>query len=142
MEYIGIIIMIIGFLFSLLEKDKKNKEKKQKQLARKSPTKTQENTGNKTIRPQAREQVVATSNIDSSLSELEQLKRQNASLQKKLKILERQQVINKATKFEKTANPKEESFFTKENIVDAVVFSEVLSAPRARVPHRTYKRSR
>ena len=78
------------------------------------------------------------------LSELERLQRENASLQKKIKMMEQQRnrgaqvpVLNKVVK-----GADSEGFFTKENIVQAVVFSEVLASPRSRNPHRASMQSK
>lgn len=76
--------------------------------------------------------------VEKPLSELERLQRENASLQKKINMMEKQRnrvvqgpIINKNQPLEES-----EGLFTKDNIVQAVVFSEVLASPRSRNPHR------
>ena len=71
------------------------------------------------------------------LSELERLQRENASLQKKIKMMEQQRTRGvQAPILNKEDKADAEGFFTKDNIIQAVVFSEVLASPRARNPHR------
>lgn len=136
MEILPIIIAVAAFLFSsVFDKSKKQVQKQNRPQAPKSvkPDVVREPTV--IAAPEKPKKVVK--NMEKPLSELERLERENASLQKKIIMMEQQR--NRGVRvpiLKKEASSDSEGFFTKDNIVQAVVFSEVLASPRARNPHR------
>ncbi|SLL32620.1 Uncharacterised protein [Mycobacteroides abscessus subsp. abscessus] len=136
MEILPIIIAVAAFLFSsVFDKSKKQAPKQTRPQAPKSvkPDVIREPTV--IAAPEKPKKIVQ--NVEKPLSELERLERENASLQKKIKMMEKQRNRGvQAPILKKEANVDSEGFFTKDNIIQAVVFSEVLASPRARNPHR------
>ncbi|HEO8418598.1 hypothetical protein [Niallia sp. FSL W8-0635] len=136
MEILPIIIAVAAFLFSsVFDKSKKQAPKQTRPQAPKSvkPDVIREPTV--IAAPEKPKKIVQ--NVEKPLSELERLERENASLQKKIKMMEKQRNRGvQAPILKKEANADSEGFFTKDNIIQAVVFSEVLASPRARNPHR------
>lgn len=134
MEYISIIAIIVGVLFSLFEKNGKNKKK--------IPTPTSIPTKSQSLPSLFEEKKIDVPiEIPASISEVETiatrgqseldiLKQEKKMLEKKLRILEHQTKVMKinSSSSEKKAN----GVFTKNNVVDAIIFSEVLSKPRGR----------
>ncbi|MGO5011228.1 hypothetical protein ACTQ5K_04955 [Niallia sp. Sow4_A1] len=139
MEFIGIIIAVAAFLFSSLFDNSKKQAPKPKSPQIPKPVKTERNRESTVLRvpEKAKKAVEKAVEKENPLSELERLHRENASLQKKIKMMEKQRsrgVQSPLPKKEDSADA--EGLFTKDNVIQAVVFSEVLSAPRARNPHR------
>ncbi|WP_400242466.1 hypothetical protein AB3U99_15885 [Niallia sp. JL1B1071] len=141
MEILPIIIAVAAFLFSsVFDKSKKQAPRQTRPQAPKSvkPDVVREQTV--IIAPEKPKKVVK--HVEKPLSELERLERlerENASLQKKIKMMEQQRnrgVQAPILKKEANLDSDSEGFFTKDNIIQAVVFSEVLASPRARNPHR------
>jgi cell shape-determining protein MreC len=136
LEILPIIIAVAAFLFSsVFDKSKKQAPKKTRPQAPKSvkPDVVREPTV--IAAPEKPKKIVQ--NVEKPLSELERLERENASLQKKIKMMEKQRNRGvQAPIFKKETNADSEGFFTKDNIIQAVVYSEVLASPRARNPHR------
>jgi hypothetical protein len=144
LEYISIIIVVIGFLFSLFQKE--NKQTKQQTQTKPSMKRTvpapveipREIIVPDQVSNRAKEYVEIA---DKARAEVEALRREKNSLEKKIRMLDQKQKVSIATaKPNQTPVKKEGRLFTKENLVEAVIFSEVLSAPRARNPHRANKR--
>lgn len=141
MEYISIIAIVVGVLFSLFEKSGKQKKK--------TPTPT---PAKKTFSSSFSEEKRKTTlkEISTPVSELETIKSQGKMeldklikekkrLEKKLQLLEQQtQQDEKALplSYEKSAG-----VFTKNNAVDAIIFSEVLSPPRSKRSAKGYRRN-
>lgn len=160
MEFIGIIIAVVGFLFSYLENEKKKKkqnekpnQKPSKELNQKSnekpkkppiiidnPFKTLEKTDNTTLENIRSFLGNEEKKQDTSSQEIEDLKRQNERLKKKLKLIE-QQRLSYSKVADTSPEASKSNLFTKDNAVEAIVFSEVLSAPRAKSPHYSYRKS-
>ncbi|MFT8320505.1 MAG: hypothetical protein ABF649_06330 [Bacillus sp. (in: firmicutes)] len=132
MEYISIVAIVVGFIFSLLKKEKTSRSN--------NPS-----TQQKDIHAPARKMVVAEipavvqtqeNLIERELTELEKLKKEKALLEKKLRSLE---MYTKNAQNPSSASAKHPNgLFSKENVVDAVIFSEVLSPPRAKRGLRSY----
>lgn len=136
MEILPIIIAVAAFLFSsVFDKSKKQVSKQNRPQAPKPVIPDVEREPTVIVTPKKPKKVVQ--NVEKPLSELERLERENASLQKKIKMMEQQRNRGvQAPILKKEANSDSEGFFTKDNIIQAVVFSEVLASPRARNPHR------
>ena len=136
MEIVPIIIGVLAFLFKVIFENDTNNKQAPKHKRQQSP---------KPVMPQeVREQTVIPpvvkqpkQQIDKPLSELEKLQRENARLQNKIKVMEKQKKRDVQTPIELNASDAgSQGFFTKENIVQAVVYSEILASPRSRNPHR------
>ena len=137
MEILPIIIAVVVFLFSSVFDNSKKKQvpKPKRPQVPKQVNAEVERERQVMTAPVRPKKVVQE---EKPLSELERLQRENASLQKKIKMMEKQRnrVVSGPT-LNKNQFPKEsEGLFTKDNIVQAVVFSEVLASPRSKNPHR------
>jgi hypothetical protein len=137
LEIVPIIIAVVVFLFSSVFDNSKKKpapKPKRPQVPKQVNAEVERERQVMTV-PVKSKKVVQ---VEKPLSELERLQRENASLQKKINMMEKQRnrvvqgpIINKNQPLEES-----EGLFTKDNIVQAVVFSEVLASPRSRNPHR------
>lgn len=141
MEIVPIIIGVLAFLFKVIFENDKNKQTPKptrQQVPKSKPVMPQEVREQTVIPPVVKHKEPRKQQVEKPLSELERLQRENASLQKKINMMEKQRnrvvqgpIINKNQPLEES-----EGLFTKDNIVQAVVFSEVLASPRSRNPHR------
>ena len=143
MEILPIIIAVVAFLFSSIF-DNSKKQQAPKQTRPQVPKPVNREVERKQPVMAVPEKTKKVVEKKKPLSELERLQRENASLQKKIKMMEQQRnrgaqvpVLNQVVK-----GADSEGFFTKENIVHAVVFSEVLASPRSRNPHRASMQSK
>jgi len=137
LEILPIIIGLVAFLFSsIFDSSKKQQGPKQKRAPAPKPVKPEVKRVSPVMTVPEKPKKVEKK-TEKPLSELERLQRENASLQKKIKMMEQQR--NRGAQVpipNKEDNADSDGFFTKDNIIQAVVFSEVLASPRARNPHR------
>ncbi|PKG21780.1 hypothetical protein [Niallia nealsonii] len=143
MEYISIIAIVVGVLFSLFEKS--GKEKKKIPMSTPIPTKkhTPPSLSEEKRIDHSKEISIPLSELETiklqGRTELDNLKKEKKMLEKKLRILEHQTKV-----MVKDSSPSQEQangFFTKNNVVDAIIFSEVLSPPPRRRLAKGYRRN-
>ncbi|WP_445490340.1 hypothetical protein [Niallia sp. 03133] len=131
MEYISILVLIVGFIFSMLQKDKKTRSKRIPTEHRQYsiPAEEADAPKNRNV-AKANEEPIK----DAVQQELERLKKEKAWLEKKLKSIEIHTIHKQKNTFE-TKN-EDNGLFSKNKLVDAVILSEVLSSPRAKSGYR------
>ncbi|GKU81314.1 hypothetical protein [Niallia sp. NCCP-28] len=143
MEYISIIAIVIGVLFSLFEKS--GKEKKKIPTPTPIPTKkyTPSSFSEEKRRAESKKISLPAGEPETiklqGKTELDKLKQEKKMLEKKLQILEYQTKV-----MAKDSLPSQEQangVFTKNNVVDAIIFSEVLSPPPSRRLAKGYRRN-
>lgn len=137
MEILPIIIAVVAFLFSsVFDNSKKQQAPKPKRPQMPKQVNTEVERERQVMTVPVRPKKVVQE--EKPLSELERLQRENASLQKKIKLMEKQRnrVVPGPILTKNQPQEESEGIFTKDNIVQAVVFSEVLASPRSRNPHR------
>lgn len=151
MEYISIIIIIVGFLFSLFQKEAtENKKKKSNQpksipkqinqappIQREVPRPASPSVLQEAIKKRVAESIEY---VEKPHPDVEKLRSEKERLERKVKRLEKEKQSMSSRISVVSATNDKNTVFTKENLKDAVIFSEVLAAPRAKNPHRVYKR--
>lgn len=144
MEYISLIVVIIGFLFSMFQKEEKKgsgKKTLKKKSVRTEPVSIPVNREKKIEQTRTTSANEYVDLADKAKREIAALKKESASLEKKIHMLNQQQKMQIEANYlsHKTPSDNGRGFIRKENMVDAVIFSEVLAPPRAKNPHRVYK---
>ncbi|MGP7819044.1 hypothetical protein [Niallia sp. 01092] len=128
MEYISIIAIVVGFIFSMLQKEKKSSPKNKTNQQKPFSLPEDEVFTEKNIYENTEEIV------DTVETELEQIKKEKALLEKKLKSIE---LYNKKmTKDTFNSKKSGDGLFSKDKLIDAVILSEVISPPRAKNGHK------
>jgi len=137
LEYISIIVIVVGFLFSLFQKKAQEENNKKGQ---KKPTPVKPDFTKQVIRKmeQAFEAPVKKETVSTKvneLNELEALKKERDALKQKLKRMEAASVRH--VKAEQKAEPLlgDKGLLEGHSLAEAVIFAEIIGAPRAKRPH-------
>lgn len=137
MEYISIIIVIVGFLFSLFQKEKEKQEDNGKKAKKKNAPvnmpdikKQVMKRVEQTLEAPVRKETVPVPN------ELDAIKKERDALKKKLKLMERNIARSQHEHKQQEILPIEsKDLLNGSNLAEAVILSEIIGPPRAKRPH-------
>ncbi len=135
MEYISIIVIVVGFLFSLFQK--KAQEEDGKKGGKKTPPVKVPDITKQVLRKveQAMETPVKKQTVNKIPNELEELKKERDALQKKLKRMEEATVRRNRAEQKENQPLGDKDLLKGHSLADAVILAEIIGSPRAKRPH-------